>query len=723
VELTCDTTRLWQSPAGGEVELGGLVRSSAEPVRVVVHAAGMVRAGATLGPLPPEARAAPRRWSVVLPANVLRGAGVAIRISASDRAGAAAGLRLDVPLPVPPETPWSIDEYRDALRAGRHLLVCHRPTFDGRAVVGDVLSVEGWAHAPAGIEAIQGQLDADPAVSAFSPLATPWLIGDVGDWPDLGSAGFRLIIDTATGPRGVRRLSISSRAGDGSLVTWGTRVRVDPDLAYRRHLVQRGRRAYRSLPHGALTSPHLLVWPLSPSETLTRSLAAQSYPWWTVAEPDEVSVQLGLHAAAAADTGLTIFVAAEAELRAGTLHAVAAAANHATHEQAFFADHDRYDGDGRRHEPWHKPAWSPELMLAMDQVGPLLAIRPSAARALLATGEQMTSLYDLAVMLIDLEIPVGHVDCVAATLCAGATLTDQTDARAAIDRLARRRHRTVVVRELDGQRRRVSWPAPDQPLVTIVIPTTGRGNMILRCLQSIADRSTYPQLEVVVVDTSRRGLDLEPAFHRDRAVRSISCAGPFNYSTTCNLGAANANGDVLLFLNDDTEVQSPDWIERMLDHALMRGVGPVGAKLLYADRRIQHAGMILTLPDGAAHNLLVGLPAEGTTGSLGVARNCSAVTGACLMLARSRFETLHGFDEAFSLEYGEVDLCLRSLEAGQRVVWTPHAVIIHHESATRGSQTSDADLLLFRRRWAAKFRSGDPYYPAAFDRAGMFAYA
>jgi O-antigen biosynthesis protein len=723
VELTCDTVRPLQSPAGGDVELGGSVRSSADPVRVVVAAAAGVLVGATLSPPVPGA-GNERRWSVVLPARLLRRAEVAIRIVASDRAGAATTLRLDPPLPVPAETPWAIDEYRRTLTAGRHLLVCHRPTFDGRAVVGDVLFVEGWAHGSGGIEAIWGQLDDDPTVSAFSSLATPWLIGTVGDWPELASAGFRLVIDTSTGPPGLRRLSVSSRAADGTIVTWGTRIRVDPDQVYRRQVIQRCGRWYRQPAHGALTSPGLLVWPLSPSARLAQSLVAQSYPWWSEAEADDVGLQHGLRAAAAADAELTLFVAAGAELRAGALRAIAAAATHAPQQQAFFADHDRYDPHRSRHEPWYKPAWSPDLMLAMDQVGPVLGLRPEAAYAVLATGEQVTTLFDLALMLIDLQLPVGHVACVAATLAADATVTNQADARTAIERLARRRRRTVVIEELDCARRRVSWAAPDQPLVSIVIPTTGRDDMILRCLESIAARTTHPRIEVVVVDTGDGGLDLSAALN-GATIRSVSCPGPFNYSKACNLGGSNAKGEVLLFLNDDTEVKSPDWIERMLDHALMSGVGPAGAKLLYPDGRIQSAGMVLTLPNGAAHNLLVGLPADtgGPVGSLGVARNCSAVTGACMMFARSRFEALGGYDEAFSLEYGDVDLCLRSLDAGHRVVWTPHAVVIHHESMTRRSETRSDDLLLFRCRWGAKYRSGDPYYPRVFDPSGLFIYA
>jgi O-antigen biosynthesis protein len=132
---------------------------------------------------------------------------------------------------------------------------------------------------------------------------------------------------------------------------------------------------------------------------------------------------------------------------------------------------------------------------------------------------------------------------------------------------------------------------------------------------------------------------------------------------------------------------------------------------------------LVTPAEGSACNMLTGLPEHlgSARRLLDVARNCSAVTGACLMIARGRFDALGGFDEAFALEYGDVDLCLRARSAGQRVVWTPHAVLVHHESASRGSTTNTDDLRLFRRRWSSVFCRGDPYYPHVFDPYGRFA--
>ena len=723
LELECDTIRPWPSPAGGEVELGGWVRSTEGVARVVVEAEPRARQAAGLDHPQDGGRGNPRRWTAFLAAAALRGGSASVRIVARNLVGQTATKRLESPLPIPPIQPWSIGEYRAALDAGRGLLVCHRPSFDGRTIVGDVLAVEGWAYAPAGIEAIFARLGDDPAIRASCALPTPGLTAKLGDRPGLGRSGFRVVINTQASPLGPRRLAITAQFLDGTTMSWGTKVLVDPDRLYRHHLIQQDR-STKPIPPGGLGAPRLLVWPLSPSTGIARSLATQAYPWWSLAEDDDHALAEGLRKAAGADAALTVFVGPGAELRAGALSALAAAALHQPEDDAFFADHDRYDEGGQRHHPSHKPAWSPELLLATDYVGPLLALRSRAARVVLAQGEPVTSHYDLALRLHDLDLSVGHLPQIAATLGYGSGRPDPADARAAIERLARRRERPVVIHELDGVRRRVSWPVLEPPLVTIVIPTNGRDQMIARCVHSIVARSVHRRIEIVVVDTSPGGLNLDDIARTGLALRTVPLTGPFNFSTACNLGAAEGSGEVLLFLNDDTEVESPDWIERMLDHALAPGVGPVGAKLLYPDRTIQHGGVLITLPGGAACNMLLGLPEHpaGPPGMLDIVRNCSAVTGACMMISCGLFDSLGGFDETFPVEWGDVDLCLRSGSAGHRVVWTPHAVLVHHESMSRGSQTNAEHRRLFARRWGKMFADGDPYYPRVFDAHGRFAY-
>jgi O-antigen biosynthesis protein len=722
MRLNCDTVRSWASPAGGEVELRGSAESLTGIAQVVVAADGRVISTAELRDAEIGGSGQRFRWTAMIPAAMLRESSDRLRIVARDERGNTVTSTLDEQPRVPGDQPWSIDEYRLALASGRHLMVCHRPAFDGSAMVADLLVVEGWSYDPAGAVECSAWLDDAPAVPAVHGLPTPHLPQQLGDWPGLDTAGFRVLLDTSGWPVGMRRLAVMSRSTHGSAVSWGTRVRIDPNRAYRRWLIHRRTASPLRLPPGSESAPQLLIWPLTATPRLLRSLREQAYPWWSVAGSHESGLRGGLQAAAVSDATLAVFISGGAELRAGALSALAAASLREVSSAAFFADHDRYDALGRRAQPWFKAAWSPEHLLEIDYVGPLLALRPPAARAVLADRSEVTSLYDLALRLVASDLPVAHVSSIAATIEYGAVRADPLDARVAIERLARRRGRDVAIVQADESRRRVSWPPAESPLVTVVIPTGGQHDMIVRCLDSIVRRSSYPRIEIVVVDTSRSGLSRKTISTASPGATVVRQEGSFNFSVACNLGAAQASGEVLVFLNDDTVVDTSQWIERLLDHALTEGVAPVGAKLLYPDRSIQHGGTLIRLPDGGVLHMLhrLGEHAPGPHGVFGVVRNCSAVTAACLMISRREFASLGGFDEDFVLEYGDVDLCLRALAAGRRVVYTPHAVLVHHESASRGSRTRVADWDLLKRRWSAEFAAGDSYYSPDLDPYGWF---
>ncbi len=711
IELAYEGARPLMSPAGGQIELAGWVRSDADVTRVVLAR----RAGAVIdAALGPPNGGAPRRWRVLISADSLTDDAGGIRVCAWDGSGRVAQVDVPDPRPLPPLQPWSEEEYRAALAAGEPMLVCARPIFDGDVVVDRTVLIEGWAWSPAGIESCSAQLDDESTVQGVTGIASPGLTELLGDYPGLDRAGIRIVCPM--GRTRSRVLVVQVRTGDGSL-RWGTRVTVDPDLLYRRRLVSDDA-APASLPEHAGEPPPLQIWPLShDADRLGASLATQNYPWCSIASggPD-AGAMAGLRAAADAGDALTIFVDGDPELRAGALTAFAAAALEHPDAGAFYADHDRHDEHGERRDPWLKPAWSPEHLLAIDYLGPLLAVRSAAARAVLedAVLEDAVPVrgrYDLAVRVLALGIPVAHIGRIAASVPGDASALDQDDARAAIEQLARRRGSPVEIEPLDRLRRRVSWPRHDPPRVSVVIPTGGRDRMIHRCLRSIAERTTHRRLEVVIVNTSAGDLDLPTIAGVDLSV--IDVRGQFNFSTACNAGAERSSGDVLVFLNDDMEIETPDWIERLLDHALAPGVGPVAPKLLYPDRSIQHAGVVILRPPAGAANLLRGMSEEDIdqTRIASVARNLSAVSGACVMMTRRAFNAIGGFDETFPLEWGDVDICLRAAAAGLRTVYTPHSVLIHYESQSRGVGTSLADLAVFHERWAEAFTDGDPYWP------------
>jgi GT2 family glycosyltransferase len=204
----------------------------------------------------------------------------------------------------------------------------------------------------------------------------------------------------------------------------------------------------------------------------------------------------------------------------------------------------------------------------------------------------------------------------------------------------------------------------------------------------------------------------------DQRVKIIEWNHPFNYSQVNNWAARQVSGKVLLFLNNDIEVITPDWIEEMLMHAIRLGVGTVGAKLYFPNDTIQHAGVILGIGDVAGHGHK-GFHKDltGHGGQLTQIRNTTANTAACLMMRKEVFEQVNGFDENYILAYGDVDLCLKVLDAGYLNVWTPFAELYHHESKTRGYERSPEQLaryknevFYFKQRWDTFMHKGDPYY-------------
>jgi len=253
--------------------------------------------------------------------------------------------------------------------------------------------------------------------------------------------------------------------------------------------------------------------------------------------------------------------------------------------------------------------------------------------------------------------------------------------------------------------------------------------MLGRCLDSIAS-SSYANYEVIILENfseHRETLAYYRQLERRSELRIVPWTKPFNYAAINNFGAAHSRGDVLLFLNNDVEAINPDWLEGMVKHALRPEVGAVGAKLLYADGTIQHAGIVVGMGGIAGHvHRLFPRDADGYMQRLRLTHNCAAVTGACLMTRRAVFEQVGGFDEAFVLAFNDVDLCLQIQAAGYRVLWTPEAELYHLESKTRGYEDTTEKLARFGReyrlfvaKWERYLQNGDPYYNPNFrlDRA------
>lgn len=274
---------------------------------------------------------------------------------------------------------------------------------------------------------------------------------------------------------------------------------------------------------------------------------------------------------------------------------------------------------------------------------------------------------------------------------------------------------------------RIKYELDATPLVSIVIPTKDHIEDLDKCLRSILERTTYPNYEIIVVENN----SVKPATFQyyetiqkqHEQVKVVQWEKEFNYSAINNFGLQFAKGDYFLFLNNDVEILTPDWIQEMLMYGQRKDVGAVGVKLYYPDNTVQHAGIgvgLLTLAGHLHRNFDRQSP--GYMGRLIYAQNVSAVTAACVLIRRDVYEEVGGFDETLKVAFNDVDLCLKIRQAGYLIVFTPYAELYHYESKSRGDDMSPehyqrfaSEVKTFQERWKDILKNGDPYLNPNFD--------
>src|SRR5262249_45487292 len=308
----------------------------------------------------------------------------------------------------------------------------------------------------------------------------------------------------------------------------------------------------------------------------------------------------------------------------------------------------------------------------------------------------------------------------------------QAARRALVDHVARLPRRASVEDQPGDGYWRVRFEIAGTPKVSVLVPSDGQirqlaagpRDMGRACLGSIAERTDYPQYEIVFADNGRISDELSRYIVAEPKIRRVTyeATGPFNFAAKLNFVARHATGEHLLLLNDDTEVISGEWMRAMLEFSQQPEIGAVGAKLVFPDHRIQHVGVVVGIGGGACH-VFSGLPQDtpGYYGGAWIVRNYSAVTGACCMTRREIFEALGGFDERFATDFNDVDYCLRVRAAGYRVVYTPYATLYHYEGATFGSReraVNPQEVRLMSERWAGVI-AHDPYYNPNLTRTAL----
>ena len=416
------------------------------------------------------------------------------------------------------------------------------------------------------------------------------------------------------------------------------------------------------------------------------------------------------------------------------LYRMAEAFNKNNAYDVFYTDEDKVTTDLSEHfQPHFKPDFNLDLLRSNNYITHFFVVRTALVKKVGGFRREYDGAqdYDFIFRCVEQAKEICHIPEVlyhwrthkASTADNPASKMYAFDAgkRAIEGNLARSGVKGVVSHTKDLGFYQVEYPVKGNPLISILIPNKDQKDSLKKCLDSVFEKSTYTNYEIIIIEnnsvedeTFAYYKELEKRFN----VKIVTWKGEFNYSAINNFGEKEANGDYLLFLNNDVEVINPRWMEEMLGNCQRKEVGIVGAKLYYPDDTIQHAGTIIGIGGIAGHAFL-NMP-RSRTGYLhkaSIQMDLSAVTAACMMMKKDVFDKLGGFEEKLTVAFNDVDLCLRTVEAGYLVVYNPRVELYHYESKSRGSEDNEEKVRCFqgeiefmRTRWIRILKNGDPNY-------------
>ena len=553
------------------------------------------------------------------------------------------------------------------------------------------------------------------------------------------------------------------RAGNGSYSRW---IRLYDTLTPERLAAMRAEA--EALPCKPLISVVMPVY--NTPEKLLReaieSVRAQAYPHWEFCIADDAStashVRRILNEYARADRRIKVVFREEnghisrasnsaLELASGewialldhddvlrphALLEVARTINRHPDAELIYSDEDKIDEVGRRFDAFFKPDFSLEMFRSQNYLNHLTVHRTANVRTVggWRTGFEGSQDYDLNLRIIERIEPhhIRHIPRIlyhwravsGSTAAGGSEKSYAWEAgRRALEAHVERIGLAASIEEVGGTpfyRLRLSVPPPE-PLVSLIVPTRDGLKFLRGCIESIREKTTYANYEIIVVDngsTDPETLKYLKTISRRRNTRVLRYDAPFNFSAINNFAVGKAKGSVIGLVNNDIEVISPEWLTEMVSWALQPGVGCVGAKLLYADGKIQHGGVVLGVQGVANHSHKhLDRHAPGYFGRMKVIHNISAVTAACLLVRREIYDEVGGLNETdLKVAFNDVDFCLKVREAGYRNVWTPYAELYHLESVSRGAEDDPVKMARFlseiaymQRSWGAALVT-DPFY-------------
>ena len=470
-----------------------------------------------------------------------------------------------------------------------------------------------------------------------------------------------------------------------------------------------------------------------------RSLAASDPRIKVVVRSENGHISAATNSALALATGDWVaFLDHDDELSPHALFYMVEALNRHPDAQLLYSDEDKLDEHGQRFDPYFKTDWNPDLFYSHNLVTHLALYPRTLVQDVGGLRDAYAGAqdYDLVLRVVERVKPeqVVHVPFVLyhwrahAESTASADLGAKPYAMLAGERALNDHFRRLGVpaRALYmgyGYRAKYRVPQP-APLVSIIIPTRNALDLVRVCVESLYAKTDYPNFEIVLIDNGSDDVAALAYFAQEAQVRGnfrvIRDESPFSFSALNNRAAREARGEVLVFLNNDIEVIHADWLQELVSHAMRPGVGAAGAKLLYPNKTLQHAGIILGIGGWAGHaHKGHSTYSAGYLGRAALISGFSAVTGACLAVQKRHFLAVGGFDEVhLKVACNDVDLCLKLGEQGLRSVFTPYAELFHHESATRGYEDTDEkrqrfanELAYMHQRWPGPLAADPAYNP------------
>ena len=414
--------------------------------------------------------------------------------------------------------------------------------------------------------------------------------------------------------------------------------------------------------------------------------------------------------------------------------AAVVACHDVTSAEVVYTDHDVLGEDGRLRHPYFKPDWNLDLFLSQMYLGHLVSFDAALVRRMggLRSDCDGSQDYDLVLRCVVSGAKVAHVPKVLYhwRAHAGSTAANAGSKPYAhhAGRLALQNHVQLThpdARVVDGSQLfcyDVRYPYADKgPLASIIIPTRDGLDLLRTCVESLYAKTQYRDFEIIVVDNGSsqpETLEWLQGMSRRDSFRVISADVPFNWSALNNLAVREAQGEVLVFLNNDTEIIDGEWLQRLAENALRPDVGVCGPLLLYGDRTIQHAGVVIGMGGWADHVFKGEAPVHNQNLFVSpvLQRQVLAVTGACMVVARETFKSLGGFDESFIVCGSDVELCLRARMRGLVTVYVARSVMIHHESKTRDPRAiPESDFVRSAQAYSPYREEGDPFFSPNLD--------